>query len=181
MRKQINHARRHACFSESALRQNGYHQIGRGAFSKAFVHRDAPDVVIKVGKLYSKRLALTDGFPHFAQQLLDGEITSKFFPKVYDILIDAARGLFWCIMKRYHKQRGAKKMAEQISTTHKAITGSISGTKPIGRFRKAMEKLIDARFISDIHAGNVLWDAKGTPIVIDPICITPRYHRDFYA
>ncbi|BCH07377.1 hypothetical protein MesoLj131c_16350 [Mesorhizobium sp. 131-3-5] len=88
MRKQINHARRHACFSATALRSQGYHQIGRGAFSKAFVHRDAPDVVIKVGKLYSKGCALTDGFPHFAQQLLDGEIHSKFFPKVYGLVID---------------------------------------------------------------------------------------------
>ena len=46
MRKQINHARRNACFSETALRKLGYHQIGRGAFSKAFVHADAPDVVL---------------------------------------------------------------------------------------------------------------------------------------
>ncbi|WP_352655166.1 hypothetical protein [Mesorhizobium sp. M0621] len=42
MRKQINHARRHACFSESALRAQSYHQIGRGCFSKAFVHAGAP-------------------------------------------------------------------------------------------------------------------------------------------
>ncbi|MER9295766.1 hypothetical protein NKI38_04590 [Mesorhizobium sp. M0621] len=52
----------------------------------------------------------------------------------------------------------------------------------LGRFRKAMEQLIDARFVSDIHAGNVLFDPRtGTPIVIDPICITPRYQQDFYA
>ncbi|TPJ51750.1 MULTISPECIES: hypothetical protein [unclassified Mesorhizobium] len=180
MRAQINHARRNACFSEAALRQKGYRQIGRGAFSKAFVHPDAPEVVIKVGKLYSKRCGLTDGFPHFAQQLLEGEIHSKFFPKVYGLVIDPVKQLFWCIMKRYRKVRGAKKTAEQISTTHKAITGSISGTKPVGRFRKAMEQLIDHRFISDIHAGNVLWNGA-TPIVIDPICIRPRYQTEFYA
>ncbi|MER8983942.1 hypothetical protein [Mesorhizobium sp. M0843] len=163
-----------------ALRAQGYIQIGRGAFSKAFCHADAPDVVIKVGRLYSKRCGLTDGFPHFAQRLLDGEIHSKFFPKIYGLVIDAVAGVFWCIMKRYQKRRGARKTAAQISTTHKSITGTVRD-KPVGRFRKAMEQLIDARFIPDIHAGNVLWDAKGTPIVIDPICITPRYHEEFYA
>ncbi|RWH52255.1 MAG: hypothetical protein E5V72_01405 [Mesorhizobium sp.] len=181
MRAQINHARRHATFNVSELRRQGYRQIGRGAFSRAFYHPDAPDVVIKVGKLYSKRVGLTDGFPHFAQRIIDGELTSKFFPKVYDLCLDAERQLFWCIMKRYTKTSKTKASLD-INATMNKITGDYSCSgKPNHRYRRALEQLIDYRFVHDIHKGNVLKDDDDTPIIIDPICIRPRFQQEFYA
>ncbi|TPL42592.1 hypothetical protein [Mesorhizobium sp. B2-4-5] len=185
IKAQINHARRHACFSASALRKAGYRQIGRGAFSTAFVHPDAPDVVVKVGKHYNGRIGLADGFPFFAQQLLDKEISSKFFPKIYALQWDDTKTSFWCVMRRYAKVPRAERIttsANIAATLRKVSGGTIhDGGRPTARYRKAVEQLVDYRFVSDIHAGNVMRDHEGTPIIIDPICITPRFRQEFYA
>lgn len=183
IRAQINHARRHATFSAAALRKAGYHQIGRGAFSMAFVHPDAPDVVVKVGKHWNRRVGYYDGFPYFAQQLLDGVFASKFFPKIYGLSLDPSRTRFWCIMRRYNKpSRKERLVSKDIAATYVKATGAkhYEGT-PKGRFRKAVEQLVDFRLKSDLHAGNVLRDAKRNPIIIDPLLIVPRYERVFYA
>ncbi|RWH50278.1 MAG: hypothetical protein EOQ80_04720 [Mesorhizobium sp.] len=183
MRAQINHARRHATFNVSELRRQGYRQIGRGAFSRAFVHPDAPDVVIKVGKRYSPRVGLYDGFPHFAQCILDHEITSKFYPKIYGLQWSQDKQQFWCIMKRYTKTR-ARKDAYNINATMSTIAGCskfYASGKPTGRFKRALYPFVDSRFVPDIHTGNVLHDDKGTPIIVDPICIRRGYDNAVYA
>ncbi|MBN9552928.1 MAG: hypothetical protein J0H31_29770, partial [Alphaproteobacteria bacterium] len=62
----------------------------------------------------------------------------------------------------------------------------ITGEKPYtgnykGRFRKAMEQLVDFRLIPDIHAGNVMRDRHDTPIVIDPILVRLAYQQSVYG
>ena len=45
IRKQINHARRHATANVAELKKLGYRQIGKGAFARVLVHDDASDVL----------------------------------------------------------------------------------------------------------------------------------------
>jgi hypothetical protein len=119
MRKQINHARRHATCNVSALRRQGYRQIGRGAFSRVFIHPDAPDVVVKVGKRYSRRLGLFDGFPHFASEILNKEISSKFYPKIYRFQRSDDGQHFWCFMKVH---QGSPPMIDPSSWASRRLT-----------------------------------------------------------
>lgn len=168
------------------LRKAGYHQISRGAYSTAFVHPDAPDVVIKVGKHYSSRVGYYDGFPYFAEQLIDGTIRSKFFPKIYALEWNRARTNFWCIMRRYEKAPKAERTTTSatISATLNMLTGSPNhfGGTPSARYRKAVEQLVDYRLVPDIHAGNIMRDYRSdTPVIIDPILIKRSFRQDFYA
>ncbi|RWM32613.1 MAG: hypothetical protein EOR77_21525 [Mesorhizobium sp.] len=182
MRAQINHARRHATFNVAELRRQGYRQIGKGAFSRAFVHPDAPDVVIKVGKRYCPRIGLYDGFPHFASEILNKEIASKFYPKIYGFQWSPDKQHFWCVMKRYTKTR-SRKDAYNIDATISTIAGRATyhSGKPTARFKRALYPFVDFRFVPDIHAGNVLHDDQGTPIIVDPICIKRGYDNAVYA
>ncbi len=177
MRKQINHARRHATLDVAELRRRGYQQIGKGAFSRAFVHPDAPDVVVKVGRIFSHTLQYADGFPAFATKILEGEIRSKFYPRIYDLRWSPDRDRFLCIMKRYGKGRKHRKTATSMQATLKSLKGEryIFDEKPNPRFRHALNPFSHPMYCADLHKANVLQDERGTPIMVDPVCIEWRY------
>lgn len=171
MRAQINHARRTATsFDIKVLKALGYQQIGRGAFSRALVHPDAPDVVVKVGTFRSRYRHLSrhkDGFPLFARHILKGHTSSKFYPKIYELREDGTN--FLCIMKRYEKLPGRRTSGTLTQTAIK-----LAGRHTYGQFKPDLRRfgraLSPFRFFNfDLHAGNVMQDHRGTPIIIDPI------------
>ncbi|MBN7759759.1 hypothetical protein JYP52_01305 [Nitratireductor aquibiodomus] len=173
MRKQINHARRNASFNVAELRRRGYKQIGRGAFSRVMVHPDAPDVVIKIGSRVSRYHHLShlnDGFPEFAELIFRRLISSKFYPKIYDLRIEGDH--FICVMKRYQKRRGSK-LPEALNSVVHTLRGTFPAApaQHMNRFRRALEPFIDYRYVPDLHSANVMQDEHGTPILTDPICI----------
>jgi len=181
MRKQINHARRHASFNIAELKRLGYRQVGRGAFSTVLYHPDAPDVVIKIGKRLSPRLSYADGFPYLAQKILDREISSKFYPKIYDLRWSPSGEHFLCIMKRYRKNRKhsvTKNIEKTFITIHIGHEPSWHSGTVDSRFKRALQPFTDPRiFVNDIHRGNVMFDpATNTPILTDPVCIS-WHHR----
>lgn len=173
---QINFARRTASFRPT---EQGYKCIGTGAFSRAYVHPDAPDIVVKVGRRSSKRFHnLKDGFPLFAEAILTSRISSKFYPKIYEFRWSEDRTRFLCIMRRYHHHTRPKIAVAHVAATADNLRGlkHYGRGKPSGRFKRALAALIPYPSLSlDIHGGNVLGDDKGTPIFIDPLVINNGY------
>lgn len=176
MRAQINHARRQIAITTNVrqLKRLGYIQLGLGAFSRVLYHPDAPDVVIKIGTHRSrhKHFNHRDGFPVFAQRILNKEISSKFYPKIYHF--EDFGTTFVAIMKRYYPIKDRARTAKTLSTTMVKLSGHpVLYRKPdLRRFGRALRPLTEPRFTNDIHSGNVMLDrSTNTPILTDPICI----------
>ncbi|APH74152.1 hypothetical protein [Aquibium oceanicum] len=168
MRKQINHARRNATFDRSLMRKRGYEQIGSGAFSRVYVHPDAPDVVVKVGQREGAphvRSRYRDAFPDFASWIRARTVGSKFFPKIYDVREEGEA--FIVIMRRYYKPPYGTYYP--VHGTASKLTGEWTSHKADNRFRRALEKLLSFGVEFDIHSANVMVDGSGLPILTDPV------------
>ena len=155
------------------LRRLGYRQIGRGSFSRAFVHPDAPDIVVKVGTSKSHRSHLShlrDAFPDFARRILLKQISSKFYPKIYDVRTTPYNHLV--IMRRYYpnKDRGITRTIDQTASVVSSHTKYRPPKTDLRRFGRALKALTGAHILLDIHSKNIMRDLNGTPILIDPIC-----------
>ena len=168
IRAQINHARRHATTNHLQLKLLGYQQIGHGAFARVFVHPDAPDVVIKVGNIKSRHKSfdsLRDAFPDYAR--LCQRSRSKFYPRIYDLQEEDGGG-YYAIMRRYQEQQ---QRATIKTISHTASTLRYTDRFPatdLRRFGRALRPLADL-FQFDIHNGNIMQNALGTPILTDPV------------
>ncbi|WP_353645743.1 hypothetical protein [Mesorhizobium sp. WSM2239] len=171
IRAQINHAYRHMTINPAKLRSLGYKQLGQGAFSRAFYHPDAPDVVVKIGSRRSRVNRcrhLRDAFPDFAKAIIRGEIRSKFFPKIYAIMEDGDH--FCCVMRRYQKFTGRNTKRSITATASKLNRGWVHGTPNVRRFGRAIEALLTQWTTLDICGPNIMQDSNGTPILTDPVC-----------
>lgn len=173
LRAQINRAAQDMTTDHRHLRAKGYIQLGIGAFSRVFYHPDRPDVVIKIGQRHARTQngrGLRDAFPDFAWAILNGDIRSKFFPKIYRVIDDGAR--FCCVIKRYHKLDDRKVKRTIIKTGTNAAY--YPGKPDNRRYGRVLTKLRAIYGSLDLHSGNIMRDRHGTPILTDPVCYRDR-------
>jgi hypothetical protein len=153
------------------LYQQGYkiEAIGEGLYAQVF-HRPGENYVIKIFKddpgyfKYLKFILQNQNNPHIPK------IRGKFMKPFKDAEIYLVR------MELLRKYKSHKE-ADIIDTIESALQGKIQSIEALEKIYgsamteiiKGISNIMDKGALNDIHYGNVLFRANGTPVITDPM------------
>ena len=155
------------------LRAEGWQLLGRGAFAAVMGHPDHPTVAIKVGQRTAparRYRKITDGFLDYLDVTEDSR--SKFRLKTYEVVrLGGRNDTYLVAMERCFKSRGRKAAGSIKNSGTLALQGRADSwlPKPDAWATRFLKKLTFLGGVFDLHGGNIMVRADGTPVITDPL------------
>lgn len=158
------------------MKERGWRQIGKGAFSVAFAHDEHPSVVIKVSAnpTENSRRIMADGFPEYANAILRDWIRSSLAPRIYfservdrcdRVTITAMERCYRCTNKDFVSR------AERTATNLNNPRGRIYSHYCLGGHARRLLECLKQYGDLDIHSGNIMQRLNGSLVLTDPLII----------